>query len=499
MKRRDFIKGGTAAITLPFWLQGCQYLATDSFPIHLKSDHGVGHLLMKGREWKRVQAEATQTIIVGGGIAGVSAAKGLGHHNFKLFELSGRLGGTSGAQEHEGLLFSQGAHYELAYPEYYGEEVLTLFEQLDIIKYEPWKKLWSFQDRQHIIPFARRQQCYEDGQMRNEVIWDEAVRKEFYGLMAQFDGKMPLPTRLIEEEYRHLNDVTFKEYLSSQMTVDPIFERQLDYHMLDDWGGTTQQVSALAGIHYFACRPYLTQAVDLFSPTEGNSYFLNKIAASLPQEQLMTNHLVSKIEKKGSAFEVEVLDVNQEQVNVHRAEQVIYAGQKHALKYIYPKESALFDQEQAPWMVVNFVCEGTPQKYGFWQNEFLGENPTFLGFIDSSVQDQSPQKGKRVLTAYYCLKPEDRNYLTTIPDHKEEIAQETLGYIHEMLNEKLQVEACYINVMGHAMSIPTKGFLFNDANDQDTDLRYAGVDNGRLPLLFEAVDSGFTVSSSFLN
>jgi hypothetical protein len=46
--------------------------------------------------------------------------------------------------------------------------------------------------------------------------------------------------------------------------------------------------------------------------------------------------------------------------------------------------------------------------------------------------------------------------------------------------------------MGHAMPIPTKDYLFTDKNHQrpDNDFVFAGVDNARLPLLFEAVDSG---------
>ena len=63
------------------------------------------------------------------------------------------------------------------------------------------------------------------------------------------------------------------------------------------------------------------------------------------------------------------------------------------------------------------------------------------------------------------------------------------------LGERPEITACYINVMGHAMAIPGPGFLFNDANHQNTELAYAGVDNGRLPLLFEALDSGLMAAT----
>ena len=46
--------------------------------------------------------------------------------------------------------------------------------------------------------------------------------------------------------------------------------------------------------------------------------------------------------------------------------------------------------------------------------------------------------------------------------------------------------------MGHAMSIPKINNLFNDKNlhRSEPNMVYAGVDNSRLPLLFEALDSG---------
>lgn len=480
-----------AAASLPFWLQSCDFLSARNFPIHVQTDHRTGHLMMQSQHWQQKKRGHVQTVVVGGGVAGLSAAISLQHQDFMLFELSDRIGGTSGAARYGNMYLSQGAHYDLAYPHNYGEEVLQLLERLAIIQYEPWKKMWSFQDRQHIIPFARRQQCYEKGSMRKEVLRDGYLKQQFDALMSRYDNEMPLPTRLIDEKHRHLNELTFYDFLMQHLPVNDDFIRQVNYHMMDDWGGTSHQVSALAGVHYFSCRPYLKASVDLFSPPEGNHYFIQKMAEQLPGEQLKCGHLVSRVMKTGSGFEVEVVDTEMEQIHLFTSDEVVYAGQKHALKYTYPSEYHLFSKQiQAPWMVLNFVCKERKDKYGYWQNEFLGENAAFLGFIDSGVQDRPVQQGNRVLTAYYCLKPEDRNYLTTIPEHKSKIVAETLAYIEEMLNEKLQVASCFIHVMGHAMSIPAKGFLFNDANDKKTDLRYAGVDNGRLPLLFEAMDSG---------
>ena len=491
MKRRDFVRKGTAAATLPFWLQQCAPTWNESnYPVQLHSDHATGHTLMESLSWATSSEHVVDIAIVGGGLAGLSAAYQLRNSDFKLFELSDRLGGTSASAEHNGLFLSQGAHYDLAYPDYYGQEVIQMLHDLNIVTHEPWKSQWSFKDRQHVIPYLRRQQCYEDGIIRSDVIPDGAIKEEFYSIISPFLGSMAMPTRLIASDYYYLNNITFLDFLSEKMAIDAGMRRQLDYHMMDDYGGRADQVSALAGIHYFMCRPYLRQAVDLFSPPQGNAYFTERILNALPRDQIHTNHLVRKVEKGTNRFSIEVADVATRSIKRITAQKVIYAGQKHALEYIYPQEQHHFDMEQAPWMVINFVCDDDPNDYGYWQNEYLGENPAFLGFIDSSVQDPTMTMGKRIYTAYYCLVPSDREFLSTMEDHKHRVASETQGYIEEMLGRQIDVKSCLINVMGHAMPIPKPGYLFDEDRLAKTDLIYAGVDIGRLPLLFEAIDSG---------
>jgi protoporphyrinogen oxidase len=451
---------------------------------------------MESKNWKTRKGQKTEIAIIGGGVAGVTAAYRLRNRNIRLFELSHAIGGTSSAYQHEGISFSQGAHYDLAYPAQYGSEVLELLEELDIIRFEPWKNSWGFVDQQHVIPYFRRQQCYDHGAIRKDVIPEGPAKEQFVELMVSWSGKMNLPTRMIAADHQSLGEISFIQFLHKHIEVDENLKRQLDYHMADDYGGNTEQVSAIAGLIYFACRPYYTQSVDLFSPPNGNDYFIRKMATHLDNHQIQTNHLVKSISKKGQQYVLEVLDILRQEIVVIEAEQVIYAGQKHALKYIYPGQDQLFNNSYSPWMVVNLLTKQEKGYYGYWQNEYLGENPKFLGFIDSSVQEQTQLKGYRVLTGYYCLSPSDREYLTTVNDHKASIVQETHQTIENMLNERIPVEAAFIKVMGHAMPVPKPGYLFKDANQHpERQMIYAGVDNGRLPLLFEALDSGLVATT----
>lgn len=449
-------------------------------------------MIFESNKWSVSKKIRTATVIVGGGIAGTTAAYQLRNQEFLLLELSNQLGGTSGVGSHNGIQFSQGAHYDLAYPESYGPEVLQLLEELHIIQYEPWKKSWGFAENQNLIPYHRKQRCYTHHATRKEVITGGPLKDKFVALIQSFSGKMNLPSRLISEDLRHLNNQTFSSFIASQIPMNEEMKLQLDYHMRDDYGGSSDQVSALAGIAYFACRPYYSEHVALFSPPNGNDYFLQRMIAHIDHTKLKTGHLVKSIEPTPGGYLLEVLDVNAKERLKIEAEDIIYAGQKHALKYIYPDQYTLFDNSYAPWMVVNLILKQEKDDYGFWQNEFPEASDThFLGFIDSSVQSQTALKGYRVLTGYYCLKETDRTFLTTIGENKEKIANQTKAYAEKALQQVLKPEACYIKVMGHAMPIPKPGYLFKDANDSsNANMLYAGVDNGRLPLIFEALDSG---------
>ena len=493
MKRRKFIQLSTLA-SLPLILKSCDWASEEhSFGITVHTDIHTGHLIFESRGWPIAGELNTETLIVGGGIAGLAAASQLKGRDFLLCELSDNLGGTSSYSSQEGVTFAQGAHYDLAYPANYGKEVLELLKSLDIIEYESWKDAWTFKDRQHIISGRRESRCFSNGEYREEVLPKGELYNQFIQLIEGYSGQMKMPTPLIDEELRGLNELSFLDFLDKRLSLTPEFIRGLDYHMLDDCGGKTHEVSALAGIHYFACRPYYKQVVDLFSPPEGNGYFIKRLAA-IHDRGLLTRHLVSNIKEKEGGFEITVLDVANKSIKMVTAQNVIYAGQKHALKYIMPAQYEPFaNTTYAPWLVLNFVMDNELKNLGYWQNEMLVEDETFMGFVDSNMQYSEPQE-TRVLTAYYCLPPSSREDLRNVEANKEVITEKTLGYLNTYFNRDISgmVRHVYCKVMGHAMPVPAPGYLFNDANENRSfqNLTFAGVDNHRLPLLFEAMDSG---------
>ena len=498
MKRRDFIKISSVSLAA-LLVDGCA--SHSNYSIEFRNDMSVGHLVMGSDQFPITKSLNTDVLIVGGGIAGMTAAYQLKDQNFLLFELSDVLGGSSSGSSYKNTPLCHGAHYDLSYPSNYGRDVLQMLEELDIIQYDTFTDSWKFVDKQYLISKNRESRTFAHGDFRKDVLPDEPEKAEFIALMQTFMGNMPMPTRLIDESHRHLNDVSFLDWLKEKIPVSEQFIEGLDYHMKDDFGAGSASVSALAGIHYFACRPYGVKPVELFSPPEGNSYFINKIHEKLPHERIITSSLVKMIKEIGEGFEVEVIDVHKKEITLVSCSKIIYSGQKHALKYIFPKDFPLFLKNMyAPWVVVNVVLKNSLENDAFWQNEIFSDDPSLLGFVDSSAQ-YSPERGSHVLTVYYCFKPEEREMMSLIETRKEIFIDQTVDRLEHYFDKSLinRIEKIYITQMGHAMPIPIPGYLFVDANDfkSNANLVYAGVDNGKLPLLFEALDSGIVAAKGW--
>ena len=93
----------------------------------------------------------TETLIVGGGIAGLSAANSLNSGTSFYAKWMTILAEPLGQLKWEAT-YSQGAHYDLSYPQNYGHEALELLEKMDVIAYDNTLNQFTFKDRQFIIP-----------------------------------------------------------------------------------------------------------------------------------------------------------------------------------------------------------------------------------------------------------------------------------------------------------------------------------------------------------
>ncbi|WP_282085054.1 NAD(P)-binding protein [Aquimarina algiphila] len=493
MDRRQFLylSGGLITITAcKKWNR--EAISKPNFPIHIDSNSATGHLVKSAIQLPINSTLTTETLIVGGGISGLAAACSLPSNDFLVCELNSNLGGTSSALSINNVLYSQGAHYEHTYLHNYGQEGLKLLEKLNIIRFNSHTNLWDFIDRQYLIDSDQEEACYMHGEMKTSVLLNSDLRKNFFSLLQDLKGKFLLPSTLISSEFYDLDRITFYDYLNKYLPIDSSFINAIDYQMLDDYGGTSKQVSALAGIHYYTCRPYYTNKnIKVFSPTQGNYYFIEKMANQLPSDNIQCDHLVFGMKKEINKWHVDILDTKNMIRKRVVANTVIYGGQKHALKYIHPKSHLQFkDISYTPWVIINVVLNETiTLPNSKWQNDFISTDTTFLGFTDSKIQNQ---KQERVLTAYYCF-PDMHHYsVQNIETSYDTIVYETIQKMSTYYKKDIiiAVKEVYVKLLGHAMPLPKPGYLTKSRTLLTDGLAFAGSDTGRLPLLFDAMDSG---------
>jgi hypothetical protein len=148
--------------------------------------------------------------------------------------------------------------------------------------------------------------------------------------------------------------------------------------------------------------------------------------------------VVKHIVENNGGFGVEVIDGKNQEILKVNCSKIIYAGNKHALKYIYPADFHAFEKnEYAPWVVVNLVMKEDWGGAAFWQNEILSEDKSLLGFVDSNAQ-YSEKPGSRVLTVYYCFKPEEREMMSLIEERKQTFIDQIIGHIEAYFDRKVE-------------------------------------------------------------
>ena len=253
----------------------------------------------------------------------------------------------------------------------------------------------------------------------------------------------------------------------------------MDYCCRDDYGAGLANVSAWAGIHYFASRHGFHAPGTDFSEEEregvltwpeGNGWLTKRLAAPL-DERLQTGRVVLRVTTAKHSVEVDAFNTRTQTVERWQADQCIVALPLFiAARVLENPPTALVQaasaQRYAPWLVANLhiktALHDRPGAAPSWDNViYNGANdPRFagLGYVDARHQSLQTVPGETVLTYYraFGLDPAQRQYLYDQPwSHWRDAVVAELSVPHPDLSGKVT----RIDVMryGHAMSVPMPG------------------------------------------
>lgn len=451
------------------------------------ADFNRGHTLRGNRFPPAETVEKVRIAIIGGGVAGLSAAWALadaGVSDFRLFELEDRTGGNARAGRNEVSAYPLGAHY-LPLPNAEAKGVIRLLEQLGVLT--GWQDGKPVYDPYQIVADPEERLLYlgkwQEGLVPQKGLTekDAAELKGFFAAMKAFsdrrdsNGKpafaIPMELSSRDADLLALDTISFAHWLDQNGWTSPILRGHVRYACRDDYGTEPDQVSAWAGIHYFASRRGVAANADpdaVLTWPEGNGHLVGRMAARL-KANLACGRIVHRVSPNGQGVRVDCVDAATGKGVAIEAEAAILATPHFVTARIAPGGMDTKGFDYAPWIVAAVTVDRPPAGPGFeraWDN--VSWTSRSLGYVIDTHQllDRVPQA--TVLSWYLPLSD------MAPGDARREMLNQPLNYWQEMIRDDLiqtnpdlkgAIRRIDVWRWGHAMIRPTPGFLWGGARE----------------------------------
>lgn len=453
----------------------------------------LGHRLREGKFPASSETMHKKAVIIGGGIAGLSAAWKLqksGFDDFVLLELEKEVGGNASSGQNNVSAYPWGAHYVPLLTEE-ATAARELFAELGIIQgYEHGLPVYN----EYYLCSDPHERLFMYGRWQEGLVpqigiteRDKAQYKAFFAQMERLksqrgsDGKrtfaIPVDKSSADEQWRALDTISMKDYLHNNGWDSPALGWYVNYCCRDDYGADMDKVSAWAGLHYFAARngkPANTDPQAVITWPEGNGFIVKQLKQRLA-DHLHTQALAFSIAKKDDGIEVNYLDTARNQTVTLTAEAGIVATPRFVAERLLPSNMDLSAFEYSPWMVANVTLDALPQGKGAalaWDNMIYESK--LLGYVVATHQNLNRIQRDTVLTYYWPLShlpPKEARsemYQRSYAQWQSIVMKELL-HIHPEVKGK--VRNVDIWLWGHGMIRPTPGFIWG--KDRQTALQSA--------------------------
>lgn len=480
----------------------------------------TGHRLRGGPLPRAEGAEPVEVLIVGAGVAGLSAAWRLaaaGVKDVRVVELEDEAGGTSRAGKNAVSAFPWGAHY-LPAPLTEQGAVLRLLREMGVVSGMDAEGYPVFPEELLIRePDERlfyRGAWYEGLYLRAGASGEDlAELSRFEARMNAFaaarDAKgrkaFAVPTALSSDdaEWTALDAVTMAQWLEAEGFRSPRLKWLVDYACRDDYGTTAEGVSAWAGIWYFAARQdgQGERSEGFLSWPEGNGRLVRHLLGAVAPRQVERQVLVHTVEPGADGCRVEALEAGTGKPRAFQARQVVFAGPRFVAAHVVapwrqqrPEWMGAFTY--GPWVVANLTLSSPPQSHGFplaWDNVFYESRS--LGYVAATHQMlRQDDSGPTVLTWYLPMagldvKAERERVLAAGYSDWEGLVMADMLPAHPGI--AAQAQRLEVMRWGHAMIRPTPGFMWGPARFAAQEslgrtLHFAHTDLGGMALFEEA-------------
>lgn len=401
------------------------------------------------------QTVRTSVVIVGGGIAGLSAGWHLhrsGFSDFVLLEMEKDAGGNSRWGENEVSAYPWAAHY-LPLPSKQSGLVRELMEELGALQNGTWEERYlCFSPQERVFLHGRWQEGLEPEvaatrQDREELKRFEEVIDEMRGT-----GSFTLPMEAGAKKTSALDLLSMRDWLRQQGFKSPYLHWYVDYACRDDYGAHLEDVSAWAGIHYFAAREHGGKG-PLTWP-EGNGWIVRKLSERL-RRYVRTNTPVYRV----SGNRVFTPGT------VYIADKVIWAAPSFVARYVIEGATpAPF--VYSPWLTANLTLHRMPRDIQngaepAWDNVIYG-SPA-LGYVVATHMNVSSRAPERSVWTWYMALADGTPAQNRTVLLERSWADWTEFLLQDLSRAHPDIRECVSHIdimrMGHAMARPVVGML----------------------------------------
>jgi glycine/D-amino acid oxidase-like deaminating enzyme len=534
MRRRDFIASLAAAGFSS--VAGCAAPPKPALPPGelTGTSMDLGHRLRGPNFPPPSETRRIPVLIVGAGIGGLSAGWKLAKSGFKDFliaELETSAGGNSRAGRNEVSAYPLAAHY-LPLPTREATAVRELLAELGVLHGDPNAERPRY-DESYLCA-TPQERLYRNGWWQDGVVPQHGVSvaeraqyERFHALMEGFkqrrDGgrrafALPMELSSAAPDLRALDQLTMRDWLLQQGFEAPTLHWYIDYACRDDYGTSSAEVSAWAGIHYFACRngEALDAADDAVLTTPGgNAWLAEGLLQSIREhagDRLLTGALAVRVAETDDGMVVDFWQPAENRVLRILAEQLIWAAPLFLVPHVFAGhddlKSAARHFTHAPWLVANLTLSQLPESRAgvstAWDN-VLYDSPA-LGYVVATHQQMRLRPGATVLTYYHALSsmaPQAGRAMLQATT-REVWAEQILADL-ERAHPDIRRVTTRLDVFrdGHAMVRPLPGLVWGEARRvfaaDHPRLRFAHADASGFSLFEEAQYRGVLAAERTLN
>lgn len=448
--------------------------------------------------------EKAEVVIVGGGVAGLSAAWRFakrGFHDFVVLEAEKQAGGNARSGENEVSPYPWAAHY-LPVPDVRQTLTRELCTELGLLDGHTWNdRHLCHSPQERLFLHGRWQEGIEPaiGLTKADVEQFRRFEELIQGLRHSGAFRIPMEEGLAKAspEIQALDRMTLGDWMQRQGLYSEYLRWFLDYSTRDDYGTHYDQISAWAGLHYFAARE--PEDKGPLTWPEGNGWIVKRLLEKLGR-YVRTSSLVYRIQREGARWLVFTESC------VYEARAVVFAAPTWLASWMVEPAPPRWPVATAPWVTANLTLDRWPQNKGLeyaWDNVIY--NSTSLGYVVATHQNLTMHQPRTVWTWYMALADgsaaDQRRLLLggEYPWWQERILTD-LERAHPDIRQC--VRRIDVFRIGHAMPRPAPGAIFHPerrrrARHEGTFV-HANCDLSALSLFEEAQYRGVTAAEHVL-